>query len=308
MNVLLWLLLALLSGLLVLGAAALLLQARRREIQDEVLARLQLGLAGDETGWRRPQPVSNPVLRAACHRFWQAGLDFSAGQVAGILSGLALAALLLMLLLGLLAGLLLAGLGLVGGLLLLQQLAGRRQRQIVAQLPDFLEHVLRALIAGNTLEEAFAEAAREGVEPLRGLFLGVARQVRLGAPIEDALAQAAEVHDLPDVHVLAMTARVNRRYGGSIRNMIKSLVQVIRARGTAARELRALTAETRFSALLLFVIPLGISLFILLRNPAFYTDMWNDALGRVLLSGAAGLQLLGGLIIWRMLRSTEGGA
>ncbi len=105
-----------------------------------------------------------------------------------------------------------------------------------------------------------------------------------------------------------MSARVNRRYGGSIRNMIKSLVQVIRARGTAARELRALTAETRFSALLLFLIPLAITLFILLRNPAFYNDMWSDGLGRLLLLAAAGLQLLGGLIIWRMLRATEAGA
>jgi tight adherence protein B len=308
MSVLLWLLLALLSGLLVLGAAALLLQARRRETQDEVLARLQLGLAPDDTAWHRPQPVSNPVLRAACHRFWQAGLEFSVNQVLGSLLAAVLLGGLLMLALGVLLGLLATGIGGVALLLVLQQLAGRRQRQIVAQLPEFLEHVLRALIAGNTLEEAFGEAAREAAEPLRGLFLGVARQVRLGAPIEDALAQAAEVHDLPDVRVLAMVARVNRRYGGSIRNMIKSLVQVIRARGTAARELRALTAETRFSALLLFVIPLGITLFILLRNPAFYTDMWNDALGRVLLFGAAGLQLLGGLIIWRMLRSTEGAA
>ncbi len=308
MSVLLWLLFALLSVALMLGAAGLWLQARRREVQDEVLARLQLGLPQDEAIWSRPQQVHNPLLRTVCHRFWQAGFEVSVSQVAGIVAMAALVGGLLMLLLGVVLGLLVSGFGLVAVLLVLQQLAGRRQRQIVAQLPDFLEHVLRALIAGNSMEEAFAEAAREAAEPLRGLFLGVARQVRLGAPIEDALAQAAEVHELPDVRVLAMTARVNRRYGGSIRNMIKSLVQVIRARGTAARELRALTAETRFSALLLFLIPLGITLFILLRNPAFYNDMWIDSLGRMLLFLAAGLQLLGGLIIWRMLRNTEGGA
>jgi tight adherence protein B len=235
-------------------------------------------------------------------------MELSVAQVAGILIAAALLAGFLLMTLGFLLGLMVVGFALVAILLVLQQMAGSRQRQIVSQLPEFLEHVLRALIAGNTLEEAFAESARESAEPLRGLFLGVARQVRLGAPIEDTLSQIADVHDLPDIRVLAMSARVNRRYGGSIRNMIKSLVQVIRARGTAARELRALTAETRFSALLLFMIPLAITLFILVRNPALYNDMWNDGLGRMLLFGAAGLQCLGGLIIWRMLRSTESGA
>jgi tight adherence protein B len=306
-SVLLWLLFALLSALLTLGSVALFLQSRRREAQDEVLARLQLGMVEPESEWARPLQVRNPLLRALCQRFWQVGLELNAGQAIGVLIAVALLAALLMLMLGMLLGGLVIGFGLVGALLILQQLAGRRQRQIILQLPEFLEHVQRALMAGNTLEESFAEAAREGTEPLRGLFQGVARQVRLGAPVEDALAQAADLHDLPDVRVLAMTARVNRRYGGSIRNMIKSLVQVIRARGTAARELRALTAETRFSALLLFIIPLGITLFILLRNPAFYADMWDDRLGRMLLFAAAGLQLLGGLLIWRMLRSTERG-
>ncbi|MGH8453701.1 MAG: type II secretion system F family protein [Nevskiales bacterium] len=305
---LLWLMFALLSALLALGAVALFIQGRKREAQDDMLARLQLGMPEEESRWSQPLRIGNPLLRLICHRFWQAGLELSVGQVTAVLIAGAVLAVLLLWSLGVLLGTMVLGLGLVTVLLVLQQMAGRRRRQIITQLPDFLEHVLRALIAGNTLEEAFAESARESDEPLRGLFLGVARQVRLGAPIEDSLSQLADVHDLPDVRVLAMSARVNRRYGGSIRNMIKSLVQVIRGRDTAARELSALTAETRFSALLLFVIPVAITLFILLRNPAFYNDMWSDNLGRMLLFAAAGLQLLGGLIIWRMLRSTEAGA
>jgi tight adherence protein B len=308
MNVLLWLALALVSAMLGLGAVVLFMQGRRRETQDEVYARLQLGLPEDDTGWAAALQIRNPLLRAICHRFWQAGLELSTTQVIAILVVTLVLAVLTLLWLGAALGLMVLALALIGLLLLQQQLAGRRQRQIVALLPDFLEHVLRALVAGNTLEEAFAEAARDSAEPLRELFLGVARQIRLGSPIEDTLSQVADVHNLPDVRVLAMSARVNRRYGGSIRNMLRSLVQVIRARGTAARELRALTAETRFSALLLFIIPLAITLFILLRNPAFYNDMLGDGVGRLLLLTAAGLQILGGLIIWRMLRATEANA
>lgn len=308
MSVLFWLLCALLSASLALGAVALYLQGRRQDSQDEVLARLQLGMVQDETNWSQPTQIRNPLLRMLCQRCWRAGLELSAGQMLWLLLACAVLAGLLVVVLGPLLALILLVFAFVALALVLQQLAGHRRRQVVMQLPEFLEHVLRALIAGNTLEEAFAESARESAEPLRSLFMNAARQVRLGEPIEDALTQLADLHALPDVRVLAMSARVNRRYGGSIRNMIKSLVQVIRARGTAERELRALTAETRFSALLLFVIPVGITLFILLRNPGFYADMWADDTGRLLLLAAVGLQAAGGLLIWRMLRGTESGA
>lgn len=308
MSALLWFAMALLALLLGFAAAGMFLQSRRRDTQDDILARLQFGVTPGDAQWSNPVQVKNPVLRVLCQRIWQAGFELSVQQVMVVLVAAIVIAMLMLLALGLLIGGLLLGFVILALMLLLQQLSGRRQRQIVMQLPDFLEHALRALTAGNTLEEAFAEAARECPEPSRALFLGVSRQVRLGAPIEDTLAQAAEVHELPDIQVLAMAARVNRRYGGSIRNMIKSLIQVIRARGTAARELRALTAETRFSALLLFLIPLGITVFILLRSPGFYNDMWSDGFGRLLLLAAAALQFIGGLVIWRMLRATEAGA
>lgn len=289
-------------------ALVIYMQARRRGVQDEVLARLQFGLGEPESAWSSEAQVRNPLLRWACHRLWQAGLDLPASQVAGLFLALPVVALLVLMAFGIAVGGVLLVVLSIGIGLILGQIAGRRRTQIVRQLPDFLEHALRALMAGNTLEESFAEAAAESPEPLRTLFLGVSRQVRFGAPIEEALAQAADVHDLVDLRVLAMAARVNRRYGGSIRNMIRSLVQVIRARGTAARELRALTAETRFSAMMLFAIPLGITSFILLRNPGFYGDMWDDGTGRALLLAAAALQAAGGVLIWRMLRATEAGA
>lgn len=181
----------------------------------------------------------------------------------------------------------------------------KRRAKILEQLPDFVEHMVRALAAGNSLEEALYSATEDAEHPIRGLFLSVARQVRLGAPIEDVLDEAALIHDVNDVRVMAMAARVNRRYGGSLRRIFKSLVQAIRERDAAARELRALTAETRFSAVVLAVVPIGLSLYILSQNPDYYVDMWNQSSGRILLLVSVFLQASGVLVIWRMLRVAE---
>ncbi len=192
-----------------------------------------------------------------------------------------------------------------GAWLWLMSRIGKRRAKILEQLPDFVEHMGRALSAGNSLEEALYSATADAEQPIRGLFLSVARQVRLGAPIEDILDEAALIHDVNDVGVMAMAARVNRRYGGSLRRIFKSLVQAIRERDAASRELRALTAETRFSAMVLAVVPIGLSLYILSQNPDYYVEMWNQPTGRILLLLSVALQACGVLMIWRMLRVAE---
>ncbi|RZO85127.1 MAG: hypothetical protein EVA65_09010 [Oceanococcus sp.] len=192
-----------------------------------------------------------------------------------------------------------------GAWLWLMNRISKRRAKILEQLPDFVEHMVRALAAGNSLEEALYSATADAEQPIRGLFLSVARQVRLGAPIEDVLDEAALIHDVNDVRVMAMAARVNRRYGGSLRRIFKSLVQAIRERDAAARELRALTAETRFSAVVLAIVPIGLSLYILSQNPDYYVDMWNQSTGRVLLLLSVFLQASGVMVIWRMLRVAE---
>ena len=184
----------------------------------------------------------------------------------------------------------------------------KRKVRILEQLPDFVEHMVRALSAGNSLEESLYSATADAEAPIRDLFISVGRQVRLGAPIEDVLDQAAADQDITDIRVIAMAARVNRRYGGSLKRIFKSLVQAIRERDAAARELRALTAETRFSALVLAVVPIALSLYILLQNPDYYLEMWRQPQGRGFLLASVLLQATGVGVIWRMLRTAERGA
>jgi tight adherence protein B len=303
-----WFALALGSALLGATAIALYLQGRKRAAQDEMLGRLQLGPMADDGTSAAAQPVipeSNPLLRAICRQLWRAGYEPDPGLVIAAMAGGVVVAALLVVSAGWLLGGMTAVVLVAAGWLVLHQLGLRWHRDVATALPGALEHVMRALLAGNTLEESFAAAGRETPEPLCALLEGIARQVRLGAPIEDALAQVASKHDLPDFQMLAMAARVNRRYGGSIRNMLRSVVQVIRQRESAARELRALTSETRQSARWLAIIPIGITVFILYRNPVYYDAMWGDTIGRFLLVGAFLWQLAGMLVIWRLARSVD---
>jgi tight adherence protein B len=177
--------------------------------------------------------------------------------------------------------------------------------KLLEQLPLYLESVMRVLAAGNTLEESLGASAREAPEPLRPLMLSLGRQVRLGAPVEQVLMDLGDIHRLRDFKVMALASGINRKYGGSLRDIFRSLVQAIRQREVAGRELRALTAETRFSALVLSVIPVSISLYIYVQNPDYYATMWADLAGRITLLVSIALQVIGVAVIMHMMRSTE---
>jgi tight adherence protein B len=132
----------------------------------------------------------------------------------------------------------------------------------------------------------------------------VGRQVRLGAPVELVLMETGEIHQIRDIKVMALAASINRKYGGSMRNILKSLIQAIRARDVAARELRALTAETRFSAIILSILPVGLSIYVYLQNPGYYTEIIADPTGKTMLLVSLSMQILGILVLIKMMRST----
>lgn len=292
------------------GGIFLLLRAQGQQRQEQIALRLRM-LGGDEAAAAladyplRTERLANPLLRGLSHLLWRTGVEVEADTVRKSLLLALLVVPVALLLFGVAGGLLV--LGLVGALSwgLLARRAARRRSQALEQLPPFLESVMRVLAAGNTLEEALASSAREAPEPLRPLMLSVGRQVRLGAPVEQVLMEVGDIHRIRDLKVMALASGINRKFGGSLRDIFKSLVQAIRQREVAGRELRALTAETRFSALVLSVIPVAISLYIYIQNPEYYAAMWVDAAGRVTLTVSVILQVLGVFVIMNMMRATE---
>lgn len=295
----------LLAALCAAAAGVMLVKASRDARGAET--QLRLRVLGDDV----PEPVTaatadgNLLVRAVGRLFLRAGIELAPERIGrGLMIATALVPLLL-LILGGLAGSMMIGLSLVMVVGVLSRNAARRRRLIIEQLPAFLETVMRVLSAGNTLEEALAAAAREAPDPIRPLFTSIGRQVRLGAPVESVLAEAGDIHRLRDLKVMSLAAAINRKYGGSLRNVLKSLITNIRRRDVAARELRALTAETRFSAVVLAIIPVSLSLYIFAHNREYYWTMWNDGTGRWLLVASVLLQVAGVAVLFKMMNETE---
>ena len=196
------------------------------------------------------------------------------------------------------AGLLLAYPAILWSVLLWK--IARFRRALVEQLPGFIDAVSRSLAVGNTMMVAIQLSIAKSPDPVRRVFSRVLRRHELGASIEDALTQVARGYAIRELAMLASVVSVNSRWGGKVEPVLNNIATTIREADRARRELYALTAETRFSAWLLSLLPPLVAAMMLGANPAYLHNMWLDPDGRGVLLGALALELVGAALLLRM--------
>jgi tight adherence protein B len=179
----------------------------------------------------------------------------------------------------------------------------RRQTQVTAQVPMFIDQVLRSLGTGRSIEGAIRLATEESKEPLRNILDRVVRATDLGADMPGTLSEAARLHGLREMSLIALAMRISNTYGSSPKEMLQSVVQMIRQRELAQRELAAMTGETRISAWVLSLTPISLAGYMMVMNPSYLQLMLQSPSGETLLFTALGFQVAGVLVLWRMLKS-----
>lgn len=194
-------------------------------------------------------------------------------------------------------------LALLGFHILLNVLYRRRLQRMIRQMPNFLDQVVRSLHSGRTLGDAITQSVSAAEDPLREIFSLVNNHVQLGISLPEALQEVAELYDVEELHVFSLGVAVNHRYGGNTTDLLENIIKVIHEREKLSRQLRAMTGETRLSALVLAVLPISLGGYILFTNPGYLMNMWLDSGGRWLLLTSLGLQVLGCYTLWRMLKS-----
>ncbi|PMY35285.1 type II secretion system protein F [Pseudomonas sp. GW456-L14] len=179
----------------------------------------------------------------------------------------------------------------------------RRLKRMIEQLPPLLDHAVRSLKSGRTLADAVLGGIEAADNPLKHAMGRVQRNVQLGVNLPDAVADFAELYERDELRLFALGLKVNHRYGGNASELLENLIKLIRERDQAARQLRAMTGETRITAMVLAALPVSLAGYFLIANPTYLMSMWNQSGGRMMLLAAFGLQVMGCALLWRMLRS-----
>lgn len=177
----------------------------------------------------------------------------------------------------------------------------QRLRLFEEQLPEALDMIVNALRSGFTFELALKMVAQEHSDPLAYEFAVVFEEQNLGVPLADALAGLRYRVPNEDLDILIVSLILNRRTGGNLAEVLEKAASTIRDRFRLKREVRTKTAHGRFSGFVLIALPLGMAGILAMMAPDYLLIMLTDKLGQWLLATAVIMQIVGVLVIRKII-------
>jgi tight adherence protein B len=177
----------------------------------------------------------------------------------------------------------------------------QRIMRFTEQFANALDMISRSLKAGHSLASAIQMVGTEMSEPVAGLFKAVYEEQTYGLSLKDALAHMIERMDTVDLRFFITAISVYREIGGNLSEILERLAETIRERIKIRRQVRVYTAQARLSGYILAALPICVAVFFYFIGPDYIGELWAAKVGRYFIAGAILAQIIGFLIIRKII-------
>jgi tight adherence protein B len=182
----------------------------------------------------------------------------------------------------------------------LKQVRTRRLRKFEEQFPEAVDLLGRSIRAGHAFTTGVLMAAEEIPPPVGAEFRRLYDQQNFGMSLGDALRGFAARIPLIDARFFATAVLTQRETGGNLGEVLDNLASVIRERFKVKRQVRVLTAHGRITGWILAGFPPALAAVMFAIAPQHMKLQTSDPLGVQMIIGALTLQVIGTLIIRKL--------
>ena len=232
-----------------------------------------------------------------------AGLPIRPSEFIGIVAGSLILSQFLAILIvrSLLGYVLFAVIAVAIPLIVLKSLQYKRRMAFDTQLVDALLMMASSLRSGFSFLRAMQMVSQEMSPPISLEFARVISEVNVGRPLEDALRNVVTRVKSYDFDLAVTAVLIQHQVGGNLADILETIAGTIRERVKIIGEIRALTAEGKISGVILVLLPIFLAAFLISVHPTYISELINEPIGRYLAVTAIALQIIGTLIIKKML-------
>ena len=195
-----------------------------------------------------------------------------------------------------------AGLGFALPLFFLKFQKSQRIRMFQEQFPEALDMLTRTIQAGHSLVLGMQLVGEEFKDPLGAEFKRTIEEVqRWGIPFQEALQRLPERIESLDLKYFAIAVIIQREAGGNLTEILESLSDLIRKRFELKDRVKALSAEGKMSAIILFALPFVIAIAMSVLNPAYLRPLFTTETGTFLVGVGLAMMSVGGFVTRKMI-------
>ena len=183
------------------------------------------------------------------------------------------------------------------GWMLIQMKIRKRRKDFVNQLGDMLSMVASALRAGFSFVQAVEIVSKEMAAPMSVEISKLIREINVGVPMETALEDINRRVECPEFELITTAVLIQRQVGGNLAQILDNISDTINERIRMKREVLALTAQGRMSAVVLALLPIALAAFLFSVNHDYFDPLLASPMGKIAIGIALLMELLGYLVI-----------
>ena len=183
------------------------------------------------------------------------------------------------------------------GWMLIQVRIRKRRKDFVNQLGDMLSMVASALRAGFSFVQSVEIVSKEMAAPMSVEVSKLIREINVGVPMETALENINRRVECPEFELITTAVLIQRQVGGNLAQILDNISDTINERIRMKREVLALTAQGRMSAVVLALLPMALAAFLFSVHHDYFDPLLASPVGKMAIGAALVLELIGYLVI-----------
>jgi tight adherence protein B len=167
----------------------------------------------------------------------------------------------------------------------------RRIAKFTAKFPDAIELLVRGLRSGLPITETIGVVGQEVDGPVGEEFRSVSDKMKIGKSLDTALQETADRLGTPEFQFFTITIQIQRETGGNLAETLANLADVLRKRSQMKLKIKAMSSESKASALIVGSLPFIVFSLVWFINNNYMMNFFQDQ--RLMIAGGGGLIWMG---------------
>lgn len=180
----------------------------------------------------------------------------------------------------------------------------RRVKAFLAEFPNSLDVIIRAVKSGLPLNDGVRLIASEAPEPVRTEFRRVVESQQLGLSLPEAVLRMPETMPCPEASFFGIVIQIQSQAGGNLSEALGNLSRVLRDRKKMKAKIQALSMEAKASAVIIGALPFLVAFLVYLSSPNYIMPLFTHPTGHLILV-CSGIWMSMGIFVMRKMMNFD---